>query len=771
MTVTPVRTRFRVEGIVQGVGFRPFVHAIAHRFGLSGSVGNDLAGVFIEAEGPAGAVARFRRALEDEAPPLALIERITAEPLVPNGVPAGAPHNTAGFTIVPSRGGPAPRTPVSPDTATCADCVRELFDPADRRYRHPFITCTGCGPRFTIVRDLPYDRPRTTMAGFPMCGQCAAEYEDPANRRYHAQPVCCPECGPALRLTVHDGHPGADPIAGAVDVLRRGGILAIKSLGGYHLAVDATDVEAVGRLRSRKHRAAKPFAVLVPDLATAERLAEIGPLARDLLASPERPIVLVPRRPGTGIADAVAPGRRELGLMLPYTPPHWLLTHDFAGPLVMTSGNRSDEPIAYRDEEAAERLGGIADAFLTHDRPIHVRTDDSVVRVSHGRATPVRRSRGHAPRPLPLDPPATRPLLGCGAELKSTFCLVRDGRAYLSHHIGDLENHETFRSYTEGIAHFRRLLGIEPALIVHDLHPEYLSSKYAARYATEYATQYAIEHDHGSGAELLGVQHHHAHIASCLVDNQEAGPVIGVAFDGLGLGTDGTLWGGEFLIADLKGFRRAAYLVPVPLPGGAAAIKEPWRMAAAYLPQESLEVRRRQGRRWDQIVAMAAAGLNSPPTSSAGRVFDAVAALLGLRDTIEYEGQAAIELEQCADPSVRDAYPAHFDRGRISASDLVRAAAADLRAGTAVETIAARFHNGMASLIVDTCVRLRDDTGLTVVALSGGVFQNALLVARTVPALERHGFHVLTHRHVPPNDGGISLGQVAIAAALDRTKA
>ncbi|MEV0600483.1 carbamoyltransferase HypF [Streptomyces sp. NPDC050315] len=760
-----VRVGLRVEGTVQGVGFRPFVHATASRLALSGLVANDPAGVLIEVEGPADAVARFRELLESRPPPLAVIERITARPLPPAGEAdprfvIAASHRA---TDTPGR---AQRTPVAPDIATCADCLRELHDPADRRHRYPFINCTNCGPRYTITRDLPYDRARTTMAGFPMCAACAAEYTDPADRRFHAQPLCCPDCGPALRLVDAAGTPvPGEPVAAAAGLLRAGRILAIKGLGGYHLAVHAGCEPAAAALRARKHRADKPFAVLVPDLVTAERLCQLDDTARELLTGPHCPIVLAARRmppPGPAaptIAAAVAPGCRELGLLLPYTPLHHLLAAELAAPAVLTSGNLADEPLAYRDDEAFARLGTLADAFLTHDRPIHRRADDSVIRVHSGRTVPVRRARGYAPAPLPLPVPAARPVLACGAELKSTFCLARGRTAVLSPHLGDLENYETLAAYTDGIAHFTRLYALEPALIAYDLHPEYLSTKYV--------------HDRADATEarLVGIQHHHAHLASCMTEHQECGPVIGVAFDGLGWGSDGTLWGGEFLVADLCGFRRAGHLVPVPLPGGTAAVREPWRMAAVYLDatgNDGLAVRHRHGERWDHVRALATSGVNSPLTSSAGRLFDAVAAVLSVRDTVRYEGQAAIELERCADPAVTDGYSVRIDDAcRVHGADLVRAVADDVRAGTSPATVAARFHNGVARLIVDVCGRLRDATALTTVALSGGVFQNGFLLDRTVPALERAGFRVLTHRRVPCNDGGISLGQAAIAAARD----
>jgi hydrogenase maturation protein HypF len=750
-----IRTAVRVEGIVQGVGFRPFVYSLATSLGLGGLVGNDVDGVFAEVEGPPAAVATFLRSLAREAPPLARIERITTTAMPPDG--------TASFAITPSEAGRERRTLVSADTATCADCLAEMSDPGDRRFGYAFTNCTNCGPRFTIIRDVPYDRALTTMAGFAMCGRCAAEYHDPADRRFHAQPTCCPACGPALSLRDRAGTElSGQPLAAAADLLRQGRVLAVKGLGGYHLAVDATSEAAAATLRERKVREDKPFAVMVADVAAARRLCEADEAAAALLASGRRPIVLLPRRPGSGVAAAVAPGNRQLGVMLPYTPLHHLLLADVARPVVLTSGNRSDEPIVYRDDEAAERLGGIADAFLTHDRAIEVRTDDSVTRAFRGRETVIRRSRGYVPEPLRVRAGFPRPVLACGAELKNTFCLAKGNHAFVSHHVGDLENAETLRSFTEGIRHFRRLFDIAPEVVAHDLHPEYLSTKYAMELGDK-------------GAELVGVQHHHAHIASCLADNGADGPVIGVAFDGTGYGADGTIWGGEFLIADLAGFERAAHLVPVPMPGGAAAIRQPWRMAAAYLaaafttgPPDGLAVTRRNQGNWPHVLTMAQRGINSPVTSSAGRLFDAVAAILGVRDSISYEGQAAVELEQLADPAERGAYRATATGQApllLAGADLVRAVAEDLAAGTGRGVIAARFHNGVAGLITDVCLRLRERHGLSTVALSGGVFQNLLLLHAVVGRLEDLGFAVLTHSRVPCNDGGISLGQAVVAAA------
>ncbi|QFG27211.1 carbamoyltransferase HypF [Actinomadura sp. WMMB 499] len=753
--------RIRVEGIVQGVGFRPFVHELAGTYGLSGFVGNDASGVFAEAEGEASALARFvgdlggagARAGVPVPPSLAVVERVLTESLPLLG--------DRGFRIVPSDASAPPAALVPPDTATCDDCLAELRDPDGRRHGYAFTNCTRCGPRFTIVRNVPYDRDNTTMAEYAMCGACAREYGDERDRRFHAQPVCCPDCGPRLRAVGPDGRevPG-DPVETAARWLLDGRIVAVKGLGGYHLAALAGHPDAVARLRSRKHREHKPFAVLAPDLAGARALVHLDPAAEALLASPARPIMLAERRHGARVAAAVAPGNRELGVLLPYTPLHHLLAARLARPIVLTSGNVADEPIATRDGEALARLGPIADGFVVHDRRIETRADDSVVRSFRGRTLPVRRSRGFVPSPLRTPWEFPRPVLACGAELKNTFCVARAHHAFLSHHIGDLENYETLRSYQEGIDHFCRLFGVRPEVVAHDLHPEYLSTKYA--------------HDL-DGVELVGVQHHHAHIASCLADNGTDGPVIGIAFDGLGFGDDGTLWGGELLVADLAGYRRAGHLEAVPMPGGAAAVREPWRMAASYLAAAFggqapwLPVAGRNRERWAAVTALARPEAGAPRTSSAGRLFDAVAAIAGVRDAAGYEGQAAIELQQAADPHERAAYRATVtDDLVVRGTDLVRAAVDDVLAGAGAGAIAARFHNGLAWATVRAARLLRDRTGLRTVALSGGVFQNVLLLERTVAGLEDSGFRVLTHSRVPPNDGGIALGQAVVAAARDR---
>lgn len=754
------RAHLRVGGVVQGVGFRPFVHTLASQLALGGRVGNDAEGVFVEVEGDATALEEFMRRLAAEAPPLAEIADVAVRQVPPRGETT--------FGIVPSATSAVRTALVSPDVSTCDACLSEIRDPHDRRYRYPFTNCTNCGPRYSIVEDVPYDRPNTTMARFPLCTDCDREYHDPTDRRFHAQPLCCPACGPQLRLLLggEDHATGDAALLAAAEQLRDGGVVAVKGIGGYHLAVVASDTGAAERLRSRKHREDKPFAVMVRDLDQAAGLCDLTPLGAELLTSRARPIVLLPRREDAPVAPPVAPGNRSLGLLLAYTPLHDLLLEAVGEPVVLTSGNVSDEPIAYRDEDAIARLGGIADAFLLHGRPIATRVDDSVVRPMAGRAVPVRRSRGYAPGPVALPVPARRHVLAVGAELKSTVCLARGRHAFLSQHIGDLENYETFVSFIEAIDHLRRLFDVTPEIVAHDLHPEYLSTKHA------------LELD---DVELVGVQHHHAHVASCLADNGEPGPVIGVAFDGTGYGTDGTLWGGEVLVADLARSERVAHLDPVPLPGGPAAIREPWRMAAVHaraalgeVPPD-LEVWHRNADRWGQVLAVADAGLNAPLTSSAGRLFDAVAALVGLRDEITYEGQAAIELEQAADPAQRDAYAFGYDEDehgmlRLRGADLVRAVIDDLRDGAPVGDVAARFHNGVAAGVTAVCRQVADARGLSTVALSGGVFQNLLLTERVVAQLEEQGLRVLTHRQVPPNDGGISLGQAVVAAARDRAR-
>jgi len=752
------RVRARIDGTVQGVGFRPYVYRLASELGLDGYVLNDSAGVLVEVEADEEAVERFFARLAPEAPPLARVGHVSAEPVEPTGM--------RGFAIRESPRAGEPRAAVSPDAATCPDCLAELFDPDDRRYRYPFTNCTNCGPRFTIVRGVPYDRPYTTMSGFEMCAACHAEYDEPGDRRFHAQPNACPECGPTLRVL---DSAEADPLVAVVAGLRGGAIAAVKGIGGFHLACIAADERAVATLRARKHREDKPFALLVQDLDAARELVEMAAEDEALLSSGARPIVLMPRRADARVADAVAPGARELGLMLPYSPLHHLLAHDVGKPLVLTSGNVSDEPIAFRDEDALERLAGIADLFLVHDRPIHTRTDDSVVRtVSAGGKRQVallRRSRGYVPDALELPVEASRPLLACGAELKNTFCVAKDNRAWVSHHVGDLENWETLQSFSEGVGHFERLFAVEPAVVAHDLHPEYLSTKYALD---------------RSDVDWVGVQHHHAHLAACLAEHGETGPALGAIFDGTGYGTDGTIWGGELLCGDLTGFARDGSLVPVRMPGGHAAIREPWRMACAWslaagLDGPPLELAEVGTVAWRAVEQLVRSGVASPVTTSAGRLFDAVAALCGVRAAVNYEGQAAIELEAACDRDERGRYPLPLLQrgGRLlmDARPAVAAVAREIGAGTPAAAVAARFHNTVATATAAACGVLARRRGIATVVLSGGVFQNRRLLESTAAALCAAGLRVLVPERLPVNDGGISYGQAAVAAARMRGEA
>ncbi|MBA2430267.1 MAG: carbamoyltransferase HypF [Thermoleophilaceae bacterium] len=770
-TTTRRRVRARVEGTVQGVGFRPFVYRLAGELGLDGAVWNDARGAVVELEGDGGAVETFLVRLPREAPALASVERLVREEVPPTG--------ERGFTIAASAAGDEPSAAVSPDAATCEDCLAELRNPDDRRFRYPFVNCTNCGPRFTIVRGVPYDRPLTTMAGFAMCARCQAEYEDPADRRFHAQPNACPVCGPQAWLA--DGHGRAldldgqrDAVEAAAQALRDGLVVAVKGVGGFHLACRADDEGAVAVLRSRKHREDKPFALMACDLWGALALVALGAEEEALLVGRERPIVLAPRLERAPVAPSVAPGSTELGVMLPYSPLHHVLMEDFAGAggsdgppaLVMTSGNVSDEPIAYGDEDALARLTPIADRFLLHDRPIHTRTDDSVVRVvdvgSARRPLVLRRSRGFVPASVTLPVPATRPVLACGAELKSTFCVAKGTHAWVSHHVGDLKNYETLVSFREGVEHFERLFAVAPEVVAHDLHPDYLS------------TGYALERE---GVDLVGVQHHHAHLAACLAEHGERGPAVGAIYDGTGYGTDGTVWGGELLVGDLAGFERAGHLRPVRMPGGERAVREPWRMACAWLveaygpepPLPAVLAPWVEPDRWGVIAELARTGFSSPVTTSAGRLFDAVAALCGLAPRVNYEGQAAVELEAAADASERGAYPLPISAGaepplELDARETVRAVAEDLARGTRLEAASARFHNGVAAASAHACATIAERHGLATVVLSGGVFQNRLLLERTAAALTAAGLRVLVPERLPPNDGGISYGQAAVAA-------
>ena len=806
------RQRYIISGIVQGVGFRPFVYRLARDLGLTGWVRNNPAGVEVEIQGIAEELAVFSLRLSDKAPPLASISSITSEDI--------APSEDSSFSILPSAGG-EPDIQIAPDSALCADCLQELFDPGDRRYRYPFITCTNCGPRYSIITGIPYDRPSTTMAGFPMCPACLEEYQAPDNRRFHAQPIACPACGPQVRLLAVDGCVLAErdeALLRAVEILKAGQILAVKGIGGYHLAVDACNHEAVRRLRQRKKRDEKPFAVMAADLAIARNLALLDDTEERLLAGPESPIIIARKSRDCPVSALVAPGNGWLGLMLPYAPLHHLLFNKeqescikgqtgsfsslaacplplapFFTALVMTSANISDEPVAFEDDDAIKRLGAIADYFLAHDRPIHIRSDDSVMRVFQNKPIFYRRARGYAPRAVKL-PFEVPPILAVGAELKGAVCLAKGARAFLSQHIGDLQNSVTCDAFRGTIDHLTGILEISPQVVACDLHPDYLSSTHAAE----------------SGLPVIRVQHHHAHLAACMAENGLDGNVIGIIFDGTGYGSDGTVWGGEFLVGGYDGFQRACHFRTVRLPGGDAAVREPWRMALAYLHQTlgddifaldhpvagHLDVSEQQ-----IFATMLEKGLNAPLTSSCGRLFDAVAALLNIRHTVSYDGQAAIELEALAETAPDDtgvksplikgdlggfafdvkikSPPAPLYQGgsyrykivfnekkplHLDFSTMFPQILADMADAVPTAVIARRFHRTVAEAAIQTCANIADATGLDRVVLSGGVFQNRLLSEMIYTGLTRQGLQVFTHRLVPANDGGIALGQAAIAA-------
>lgn len=773
--------RIDITGVVQGVGFRPFVYGLAQRYGLTGWVCNTSSGVEIEVDGTGEALRGFEAALLAELPPLARIDSFETRERPPDGFTA--------FEIRPSRPEPGAFQPISPDVAVCDDCLRELFDPADRRHRYPFINCTNCGPRFTIIRDIPYDRPLTTMANFPLCDACAAEYHDPCDRRFHAQPVACPICGPHVWLETTAGEIGLtheEAIQATRRLLAEGRIVAVKGLGGFHLACDAANPAAVAELRRHKLRVDKPFAVMLPDIDAVRRHCVTSPADEELLLSRARPIVILPRRPDSPIAREVAPGQDHIGVMLPYTPLHYLLLERADGcpeALVMTSGNLSEEPIAYTNDKARDRLAQLADASLLHNRDIHTRCDDSVMRVitvtghasSMDLTVPIRRSRGYAPFPVRLPwrsatSNVAPPILATGAELKNTFCLTRDDYAFLSHHIGDMENYETLCAFEEGVAHLERLFRVVPEAIAYDLHPDYMATRYALDRATR------------EGLPAVGVQHHHAHIAAGMAEHGLSGdrPVIGVAFDGTGYGDDGAIWGGEFLIADYGGYERAAHLRYVPLPGGDKAVREPWRVALAWLAAAGLDwaedlppvgyAHEQGGHRLDLLRRQIDLGLNAPPTSSMGRLFDAAAALAGVRPVVNYEAQAAIEFEALVDPQETAAYEFAIDGLIIDPTPLWQALVADRRGGVPAGRIAARVHNGIARMVLIVCQKLHEVYQLNEVVLSGGVWQNMTLLRLTLNLLEAEHFTVYTHQQVPPNDGGLALGQAAVAARQMKNK-
>ncbi len=758
------RRAVTVRGVVQGVGFRPFVYSLASQLGLRGLVRNRGGEVAIEIEGEASLLDQFLDELRRHPPPLARIDSIAWKP--------ATPQKDDAFRIETSAKDASSQVVISPDVATCRDCCKELFDPKDRRYRYPFLNCTHCGPRLTIVTGAPYDRERTTLAAFTLCADCRAEYEDPGNRRFHAQPIACPVCGPQLELRDAVGRPVEtdDPLQAFAAALLAGRIGALKGLGGFHLVCDARREDVVRELRRRKHREEKPLAVMVRDLAAAETLGELSLQEKQLLASPQAPIVLLRKRSlmSMPLADAVAPDNPYLGILLPYTPLHHLLLAAVDGvPLIMTSGNRSDEPIAYENDEALQRLAGIADLFLLHNRPIHVRCDDSVTRVIGGAELPVRRSRGYAPQPLRLPRPTPAPVLAVGGQLKGVFALACGEQAFLSHHLGDLDHYAAFRAFETDVALYEKLFSIRPEWIAHDLHPDYASTRYAL----------------ARGLPRIGVQHHHAHLASCLAEHGLDEPAIGVTWDGTGMGTDGAIWGGEFLVGDCATFCRAAQLRYVGMPGGEQAIREPWRMAVAHLRDAGCSVTVLQTRVAESalrtVEAMWERRFNTPFTSSMGRLFDAVAAITGLRTQVAYEGQAAMELEWAAATATSDIVypwevvehqaapggPATGAQGMvIDTRPLIRAVVEDACKQVEPARIARRFHSTLIELVASVCNRIRQQTGLITVALSGGVFMNALLTEEVAARLTREGFRVLRHQRTPPNDGGLCLGQAAIAA-------
>ncbi len=762
--MTLLRKAIDVSGIVQGVGFRPFVYRLANQCALAGFIANTAAGVSIEVEGPSEKVDEFLHRLPQEIPPLARVTALSDRELESLG------EHT--FRIITTRIDRSAHTLISPDIAVCHDCLREMSDPRDRRFRYPFINCTNCGPRFTIIRDIPYDRARTSMDAFKMCAACQSEYDDPANRRFHAQPNACWDCGPQLQLLGKSGAllDVAEPLREAARLLQQGSIVAIKGLGGFHLACDAKNIASVEQLRERKRRVEKPFAIMVPRLEIAQQLCHLDEISAQQLLSIERPIVLLPARPEVALSANIAPSNRFLGVFLPYTPLHHLL---FASgkfeALVMTSANLSEEPIAIENQEAMQRLHGIADAFLIHNREILRRCDDSVIRVADGLPQKLRRSRGFVPVPVTIEH-ESQPILAVGGELKNTICIIRGSEAFLSQHIGDLENLESYNFFQEAAAHLHRILEVQPAIIAHDLHPDYFSTKWA------------LEREN---VQHVPVQHHHAHIAACMAENHLDGKVIGIALDGTGYGADGAIWGGEVLIAEYSAFERAAHLQYVPLPGGSAAIHEPWRMAVSQLAKHygpgllSLDIpfiKNIDLRKLHVVLQMMNREVHSPRTSSCGRLFDAVAALVGLRSTVTYEAQAAIELEMAAHDSTDEgAYPLNLSKDgplwKIGTRPLFDWLIADLRKQASISDMSRRFHKGLALVFADLAAKLREERALNRVCLSGGCFQNILLFEFVLAALRKHDFEVYFHSEVPAGDGGISLGQALVAAHLLRATA
>ncbi len=753
--------RILVEGIVQGVGFRPFIYKLANQFDLKGIIYNDSKGVYIEVEGDKINVDNFINSISHSAPPLALIENVKSEKNEKKG------YDT--FSIAPSEEKEDKFILISPDVSTCDDCLVELNNSDDRRFEYPFINCTNCGPRFTIIKNIPYDRPKTTMGKFKQCTDCESEYQNPTNRRFHAQPNACHVCGPHVSLYDNRQNPiqCTNPIDETVKLLRDGFIIALKGLGGYHLACDALNEKVVDKLRERKFRIDKPFAVMIPDVRLLDNICIYTEKEKEFLSTIQRPIVLIKRKSNSPVVRNIAPGNNYLGIMLPYTPLHHIIMKKINSPLVMTSGNISEEPIAYKDADAFERLQNIADYFLIHNREIHLRCDDSVGTVFNGMKTMLRRSRGYVPYPINIPVKTDKHILATGAHLKNTFCFLRDNYAFISHHIGDLENFETLKSFTEGIEHFKKLFYLNPSIIAYDMHPEYLSTKYALDSAIEMK---------------IPVQHHHAHIASCMIENNITGQVIGVSFDGTGYGTDGNIWGGEFFTANFTDFNRIAHFEYIPLPGGEAAIREPWRIIVSnlyhYLGNELdkvdipflEELQNKYGMNLNLIKQIIDKKINSPLTSAAGRLFDAVSALCRIRYRVNYEAQAAIEFQMLADENERRSYSYDIDTKtspwKISFDSTFREIITDIKNKIHVSKISGKFHNTIAEIISSTAEKIRLKTGLNKIALSGGVFQNALLIEKVIPILNCAKFEVYTNSKIPPNDGGISLGQAVIAQSI-----
>jgi hydrogenase maturation protein HypF len=756
--MTQISRHIHINGIVQGVGFRPFIYNLALKYDLTGWVRNSASGVDIEVTGHKTTLDIFQSLIPQAAPPLAQIDSIEIEAINHKGFES--------FKILSSQNKTTDFIPISPDIAICEQCQAELFDPTNRRFRYPFINCTNCGPRFTIIKEIPYDRPMTTMAEFEMCPDCREEYENPRDRRFHAQPVACPVCGPQVWLEISPGkrHSEKDTaIQKARQILANGEILAIKGLGGFHLACDATNPQAVARLRQRKNRPAKPFALMAYDIKTIRKFVEMSLAEEELLLSPQAPILLISKKPGNKIAETTAPGQANLGFMLPYTPLHLLLLEKEAGypeVLVMTSGNLSDEPILRENDSAREKLAGIADAFLMHDRPIYRRIDDSVFTIINRKQYPIRRARGYAPNPIRLNESIPQ-ILAVGPQMKNTFCLTRGGYAFLSHYIGEMENWETYQDYQKAIQHYESLFRIRPEAIGYDLHPDYLSTKYALQRA---------ETDH---LPAYPIQHHHAHLAAGMIENQISPQetIAGFIFDGTGYGSDGTIWGGEVLIGNCLGFNRPFYLKPVPLPGGDAAIRTPARMALSTLWAYKLPwgsdlapIGALSAKELNTLRVQLERDINSPLTSSMGRLFDAVSALIGVRERVTYEAQAAIELEALADADELRYYPWQMDDNQINVKPVLEGILTDLANGETKPIISARFHNTITEICLQLAKKIQEKFNIHRIVLSGGVWQNQLLLEKTITQLSDNGFHPLIHRQTPPNDGCVAFGQAMITA-------